>query len=266
LQNEFGEREIGIYYTAKGKSLAQVSMILKDIPGSLSSILAILAAHGINLKVGWFDTSDGGNTGRYSAFVDLTGCKVDSKAIKEEIMETKLVQKVEIQVGKEIVFDSHFKGLRMMDRDVLPIGTSEWSEMKRHVSPEVLTNIGRTFGEVSVDYWSDAIGKLTNRLSVWERILEARGIGDRVEIDVKKGMVTIENCFSSREFRGDGPACYTVCGMLEGILSQILMEEVHVTEIECLANYQDRCIFRIESPSTKKLKDFEEISEKLDGI
>jgi predicted hydrocarbon binding protein len=138
--------------------------------------------------------------------------------------------------------------------------------MKRHVSPEVLRNIGRTFGEVSVDYWSDAIGKLTNRLSVWESILEARGIGDRVEIDVKRGMVTIENCFSSREFRGDGPACYTVCGMLEGILSQILMEDVHVTEIECLANYQDRCIFRIESPSTKKLKDFEEISEKLDGI
>ena len=266
MQNEFGEREIGIYYTAKNKNLAQISMILSDVPGSLSSILTILAGHGINLKVGWFDTSDGGNTGRYSAFVDLTGCRIGMKDLKEEIMETKLVHKVEISSGKDIIFDSHFKGLRMMDRDVLPIGISEWSEMKRHVGPQVLRNIGRTFGEVSVEYWSDAIGKLTNKLSTWERILEARAIGDRVDIDVKKGLVTIENCYSSREFRGDGPACFTVCGILEGILSQILMEEVRVTEVECLGNYQDRCVFKIESPSTKKLKDFEEISEKLDGI
>ena len=87
-----------------------------------------------------------------------------------------------------------------------------------------------------------------------------------MSVFVKKGLVTIENCYSSREFRGDGPACFTVCGILEGILSQILMEEVRVTEEKCLGNYQDRCVFKIESPSTKKLKDFEEISEKLDGI
>jgi len=266
LQNEFGDREIGLYYTAEDKKLAQISMVLKDVPGSLSSILTILATHGINLKVGWFDTSDGGNTGRYSTFVDMTGCEIGVGELKEEIMETKLVHKVEVNVNKAIIFDSHFRGLRMMDRDILPIGISEWSEMKRHMDPEVLRNIGRTFGQVSAEYWSDAIGKLTNKIKIWEKILESRTIGDRVKIDLKEGTVTIENCFSSREFRGEGPACFTVCGILEGILSQVLMEEVRVTEVECLANYQDRCVFRIESPSTKKLRDFKDISEKLDGI
>jgi predicted hydrocarbon binding protein len=265
-QDEFGDREIGIYYTSKGRKLLQVSMILKDVPGTLSRTLSILAEHGIDLKLGWFDTSPRGKTGRFSAFADMTECKDDLREIKDEIMETKLVMKMDFQTAKDAIFDAHFKGLRMIDRDVLPIGIGEWSEMKRHVDPQVLRDIGRSFGEVSAEYWSDSLGSLTNRLSTWERILEARGIGDKVKIDVDNALVTIDNCYSSREYRGNGPSCFAVCGMLEGILSQILMEEVKVTEIECLSNYQDRCVFRIEMASTKKLRDFERISESLDGI
>ena len=265
-QDEFGDREIGIYYTDKGRTLLQVSMVLEDVPGTLSRTLSILAKHGINLKLGWFDTTQSGNTGRFSAFADMTNCKEDIREIKDQIMDTKLVRKMEFQTAKDAIFDAHFKGLRMMDRDVLPIGISEWSEMKRHVDPEVLRSIGRSFGEVSAEYWSDALGSLTNKFSTWEKILEARGIGDKVTIDVDKGLVTIENCFSSREFRGNGASCFSVCGMLEGILSQILMEDVKVEEIECLANYEKHCVFRIETPSTRKLRDFESISESLDGI
>ncbi len=263
--NGFGDREIGIYYTSKGRKLAQISMILEDVPGSLSQVLSILARRGVDLKLGWFDTSEGA-IGRYSAFADVTDAGTTMKKLRDEILATKLVQQMEIQEGKDVIFDSHFKGLRMMDRDVLPIGISEWSEMKSHVNPKVLRKIGRTFGEVSVEYWSDAIGNLTNKLSTWERILEARTIGDKVSIDVDRGLVTVENCFASREYRGSGPSCFTVCGILEGILSQVLMEKVEIREIECLGNYQEKCVFKIESPSTKRLRDFEKISERLDTI
>ena len=264
--NGFGDRDIGIFYTAKGRKLAQISMVLKDIPGAQSQILSVLARHGIDLKLGWFDTTEMGVKGRYSAFVDITGCDTEMKVIKDEIASTKLVYNINFQISKDIIFDSHFKGLRMMDRDILPIGISEWSQMKGHVNPKVLRSMGRTFGEVMAEYWLDAIGNLTSKLSTWERILEARSIGDRVRIDIENGLVTIENCYSSREFRGEGPSCFTVCGMLEGILSSILMEEVEVRELECLANYQDKCVFKIVSPSTKKFRDFEKISESLDGI
>jgi hypothetical protein len=70
--NGFGDRDIGIYYTSKGRKLAQVSMIIKDVPGVQSQVLSILANHGIDLKLGWFDTTETGVTGRYSAFVDIT--------------------------------------------------------------------------------------------------------------------------------------------------------------------------------------------------
>jgi len=264
--NEFGDRDIGVFYTATGRTLAQISMVLKDVPGAQSEALAILARHGIDLKLGWFDTTERGVTGRYSAFVDVTDCDVEMKQIREELLASDVILKVAVQVSKDIIFDSHFKGLRMVDRDILPIGLSEWSEMKRHVNPDVLRDMGRSFGEIMAEYWLDAIGSLTNKLSVWEKILESRSIGDTVNIDVEKGLVTIENCFSSREFRGEGPSCFAVSGMLEGILSSILMEDVTVKEIECLANYQERCVFKITSPSTKKLREFEQISERLDGI
>jgi predicted hydrocarbon binding protein len=181
-------------------------------------------------------------------------------------MATKLIYNIEVQTGKDLIFDSHFRGMRMMDRDVLPIGVGEWSEMKRHVNPKVLRSMGRTFGDVMVEYWSDAIGKMSNKLPIWERILVSRSIGDRVSIDVDRGLVTIENCFSSREYRGEGPSCFMVCGMLEGILSQILMEDVSVMETECMGSYQERCVFSIEGPSTRKLRDFRKISETLDGV
>jgi predicted hydrocarbon binding protein/predicted amino acid-binding ACT domain protein len=265
-EDEFGDREIGIYHTSKGRKLAQISILMKDVPGTLSKILAILAKHGFDLKLGWFDTSETGSMGRFSAFVDMSDVKADIKQVKQEISDTRLTHRIEISTAKDVIFDSHFKGLRMMDRDVLPIGIGEWSEMKRHVKPDALRSIGRSFGEVSVEYWSDSIGSLTNKLTTWERILESRGIGDKVEMDIKRGIVTIQNCFSSREYRGEGPSCFVVCGILEGILSQILMEDVQVEEIECLGNYDSRCVFRITSPSTNKLKDFERISERLDGI
>ena len=66
-QDEFGDREIGIYYTSKGRKLLQVSMVLKDVPGTLSRTLSILAKHGIDLKLGWFDTSHQG-TSSYKTF------------------------------------------------------------------------------------------------------------------------------------------------------------------------------------------------------
>lgn len=265
-ENEFGDRDIGIYYTAKGRKLAQISMILKDVPGAQSGVLKILASHGIDLKLGWFDTEERGVTGRYSAFVDITDSDAEMEQVAREIRETKMVPKVDIRKGKNVVFDGHFKGLRMFDRDVLPIGVSEWSKMKPHVNPKVLRNIGRTFGEVMAEYWLDAVGKLTSKLPVWEKILESRAIGDKVTIDVENGLVIIENCFSSREFRGEGPSCFAVSGMLEGILSHILMEDVKVREVECLANYQERCVFKIDNPSNEKLREFEKISEEMDGI
>lgn len=265
-QAGFGDRDIGIYYWAKGRKLAQISMVLKDVPGSQSRTLSILAEHGIDLKLGWFDTTERGVTGRYSAFVDMTGCKADVKEIREQIMATKLVYQIEIQTAKDVIFDAHFKGLRMTDRDIFPIGLSEWSEMKRNVNPKVLRNMGRSVGEVIADYWLDAMGDSSNSLSLWERILESRSIGDRVTIDVGKGLVTIENCFASREYRAGRPSCYEVCGILEGILSQILVEKVKVEEVECLANYEQRCVFKIDLTSTKKLRDFEKISERLDSL
>ncbi len=262
----FGDRDIGIYYWAKGRKLAQISMILKDVPGAQSRVLSILAEHGIDLKLGWFDTTERGVKGRYSAFVDVTGSDADVKQIREEIMATKLVYQMEIQTAKDVIFDAHFRGLRMTDRDIFPIGLSEWSEMKRNVNPKVLRNMGRSVGEVIVDYWLDVIGDLSNSLSLWERILESRSIGDRVTIDVSKGLVVIENCFASREYRAGRPSCYEVCGILEAILSHILVEKVKVEEVECLANYQQRCVFKMDLTSTKKLREFEKISERLDSL
>ncbi len=262
----FGDRDIGIYYVAKGRQLAQISMLLKDVPGSQSRVLAVLAEHGIDLKLGWFDTAERGVTGRYSAFADITNCQLDMKVLKEELMATKMIYQVAIQTARDVIFDSHVKGLRMMDRDIFPIGLAEWSEVKKHVNPKVLSKMGRAFGEVIADYWQDEIGDLTNKLSVWERILVSRSIGDKVVIDVEKGLVTVEHCFSSREYRGSGPSCFLVSGMLEGILSSILLEEVKVTEVECVANYQDRCVFKVEMPSNRRLRDFRNISEKLDGL
>ncbi len=261
-----GDRDIGIYYISKGRKLAQISMLLRDVPGAQSTVLSILARHGIDLKMGWFDTAERGVKGRYSAFVDITDCDVDMKTIREEVMATKLVYDLTYQVTKDVIFDAHFRGLRMMDRDIFPIGLSEWSEMKRHVNPKVLKRMGRTFGEVMAEYWLDAIGSLTNNVRIWERILEARGIGDSVSIDVEKQLVTIENSFSSREYRGDGPSCFVVTGILEGILSHILLEEVEVEEIECIGNYQDRCVFKINLPSSRKLRDFQKLSESVDSV
>ncbi len=265
-EDEIGDRDIGIYYTAKGRKLAQISMTLEDVPGSQSKVLSILAKHGIDLKLGWFDTAERGVSGRYSAFVDITDSDVDMKQVRKEIEFTNVIYAIEINESKDVIFDSHFKGLRMFDQDILPIGLNEWSRMKPHVDPEVLRNMGRDFGKVMADYWLDEIGELTNKLPVWEKILESRAIGDSVTIDVDNGLVIIENCFSSREFRGKGPSCFAVCGILEGILSQIMMEEVHVTEVECLANYQERCVFKVESPSNEKLREFQTISENIDVI
>lgn len=68
-------------------------------------------------------------------------------------------------------------------------------------------------------------------------------IFSEVDFEKKKGSITVNNSFEARKGKSDTPICHFLKGYLEGFLSELLDENIHVDEQKCKSQNNSKCDF-----------------------
>lgn len=64
-----------------------------------------------------------------------------------------------------------------------------------------------------------------------------------VNFEKKKGSIIVNNSFEARKGKSQTPICNFLTGYLEGFLSEILDETIHVEEQKCKSQNNSKCEF-----------------------
>ncbi len=89
-----GTRELKLYPLVPGQS-AKINVIMKDLPGSLASVMNYVSANGIDVLMSESKTVEKGKTATWHALVDISSCK-DITKVKKDLKALANVDTVEV--------------------------------------------------------------------------------------------------------------------------------------------------------------------------
>jgi bifunctional DNA-binding transcriptional regulator/antitoxin component of YhaV-PrlF toxin-antitoxin module len=90
-----GNRELKVLPLLDGQT-AELSMMIEDVPGSLSKAADLLAKKKIDIIMSQSKTLEKGKLAEWHAIIDISQCK-DTKKVVEELKTSKFIKSVELR-------------------------------------------------------------------------------------------------------------------------------------------------------------------------
>lgn len=245
--------------------LAQFSIEMRNVPGSMQQQAELVAKHGVNVLSGFHDAPLLAERGTWSFFADFTKADIEPESLAGELRFLPPVLKVRYESTKDgfITDTMHFPVLLGNERAIIvraSILVSILNRIKSIFGPEgssaqvILHQIGdagaqRVFESVKaltgVDFIRKNVARSLNLFTAvgWGILnLEAANLDTKTaEIHIKDGF----ECADSRN-TSSAPQCHFIRGLLTGWFSQLFETKIEVTETQCIAKGDPVCIFRVQ--------------------
>jgi len=245
---------LGLYFTPRVKSF-HVVVRLKDVPGSLSSVLGLLREH-LNL-VGSISYSVEGNGAIWSGFgKSLSKSETEGK-LKKLLERLPLVIECEVKGSDNgLLIDSFHSGLEVApDRPAVVLPLVGVSRIYDHLArilgsggETLLFEEGSELGKSSGQYLNAKLGR--DRLD-WKveallgtyRVIGWGSASLKVEEPRARYRVSIHDCMECAGMGKDRRACNLVRGCLTGAASTLSGSEFKCEETKCRFRGDPFCEF-----------------------
>mgnify|MGYP000377272517 CR=1 FL=1 len=249
---------------APGRIISQLVIKGKNAPGVLAKIASKIAEHGINILSGLITAEPGAETGVLVLFLDLTGSKLSTEKLVEELKSLDVVidAKITAKRFKDITIDgtsyeTFFLGKRIVMLDVNDVGTMlSWlDETFGTGGHAILFEMGEAAGKAAAERLRKIYG-LEGRdlVETFLALHTAAGWFDYeiVEYDEEalKFVIRLFGNFECVSFadRRKKPMSHLVRGALTGVFSEAYRANLRATEVKCVAEGDTCCEFVIEPP------------------
>jgi predicted hydrocarbon binding protein len=244
--------------------LAQFSIEMRNVPGSMQQQAELVAKHGVNVLSGFHDAPLSAEKGVWSFFADFTKVNIEPEALATELRSLRSVLKVRCRSSDDgfITDTMHFPVLLGNERAIIvraSILVSIVSRIKSIFGPEgssaqvILHQIGeagaqRVFEAVKALTGADFIRKnVTSAINLFTAVGWGILTLKTVNLDTKTAEIHIKDGFESADSRNtsSAPQCHFIRGLLRGWFSQLFETKIEVTETQCIAKGDPVCIFRV---------------------
>ena len=238
---------------AEGKKLMHVVVRLSDAPGSLSSILELLASRVNLVGTTTYAFSDG--TALFSGFAEALSPGETPEGLRDLVLKSKAAKEADVVEGNGgLLVDTFHTGFEVEDEAYVLLKRDGMAQMFERVSKmlgsggeTLLYEEGRAMGQRYASSLVKRIGKerLRANAAALNRSLTARGLGE-VERrgDAGRGFtVTVRDCFECSGNRKARTACSFMRGYLAGALAEEVGRDLDSLERRCRVNGDEFCEF-----------------------
>jgi predicted hydrocarbon binding protein len=253
IKNE--KQRIFPVHFAPGKKLVHVVVRLSDAPGSLSSILDLLAAR-VNL-VGTTTYANSDGTALFSGFAEALSTGETAEGLRALILMSKAAKEADVVEGNEgLLVDTFHTGFVVGDEDYVLLRREGMAQMFDRVSKmlgsggeTLLVEEGKAMGQWNASSLAKRIGteRIRANSGALNRLLAAQGLGE-VETRENPGggfTVTVADCFECSGRRRSRTACSFMRGYLVGFLAEEVGKDFDSVEEKCRLNRGEVCEFNL---------------------
>ena len=257
---DYVEKEVLFRVHAPGRRVAELIVVVENVPGALARVSGLMAEMGINILTNLGMAKAFEREAVWSSFIDLTDTGLEVEDVVERLRKLDVVLDVKYseEVGELLVDTLHFPV--MLDRD-------------RHVLLRVET-FGKAFGRLFDIFGSGAatiiyqMGRESGmskaekvmrecglkgidalRVILKERVAKGWCIPEIEVFDEKKNeaVIKVYELFECLPFKGKlkEPRSHFFRGYLEGAFKALFKTEYTAIETECLAKGDPYCRFMI---------------------
>jgi len=252
------EKRVLFRVHAPGRRIAELVVVVENVPGALAKVSGLMAEMGINILTNLGMAKAFEKEAVWSSFIDLTDTGLEVEDVVERLRKLDVVLDVKCseEVGELLVDTLHFPV--MLDRD-------------RHVLLRVET-FGKAFGRLFDIFGSGAVTIIyqmgrESGMSKAEKVMREYGLKgvdalrvilkERVakgwcipEIEVfnekkNEAVIKVYELFECLPFKGKlkEPRSHLARGYIAGVFKAIFGVDCMVTETECLAKGDPYCRF-----------------------
>ena len=269
-------KDLSLWEYAPGRELAQIVLRLRNVKGALAQVSKAVAEMDINTLSGFDSASSASKVGIWSFFADITDSKNDIESLRQRLLALPVVVSAEILLdGSGFMVDRQHFPLRLANRRALIMRTEALSEMISHMwrvfgtgAATIIDQMAEAMGRYSAhdlveDFGREfVVGSLVEVLQTYT----AMGYAD-VEVVRNSGSdaITVQarDLFECESNAGKKLRRKSIFfrGHLRGFISAIFQSEFEVTEVQCIAEGDEKCSFvlaRVESIVPRVPMDSEE--------
>lgn len=239
---------------APGKKLVHVVVRLSDAPGSLSSILNLLASRVNLVGTTTYTLSDG--TAVFSGFAEALSPKETTEALRDLVLKSKAAKEADVVEGNGgLLVDTFHTGFSVGEEDYILLRREGMAKMFDGVSrmlgsggETLLYEEGKSMGRWNTSSLARKIGteRLRAHAGALNRLLAARGFGDIERKEAPRGgvTVTVRDCFECSGELSSRKECSFVRGYLAGALTEEVGTDFDSVEEKCRMDGGEVCVFR----------------------
>jgi predicted hydrocarbon binding protein len=242
------------YYFSRDRKLFHIVAEMKDVPGSLSSILDLLKSHVNLVGIISYNTSDG--RAMFSGFAEAISRSQSGPALQKLVAALPLVNDAMVTEGKDgFLVDSFHTGVQggagenyvMMQKESLSAMLNQMVRIFGTGGETILYEEGRKFGASRGRAFKLLLGKdsVPGMVSSLVHVFAALGWGQATQNPAAEGerlRITVADCFSCAISDGK-KGCAFMRGWFAGFSAEALGREVHIEETRCRLRGDDVCEF-----------------------
>ncbi|HUK80069.1 MAG TPA: V4R domain-containing protein [Nitrososphaerales archaeon] len=241
------------YYYSANKKLFHVVVRIRDVPGALAGVLALLTKE-VNL-LGSTSYSIGEDAAMFSCFAEALRKSETSEYIQGLLAMSPWVLQSEVSESKNgLLVDSFHTGIQTGTGEpyiIFPTaGLAEVFEklVKTFGSggETILYELGRNFGHDRLSVYRTILGAEPRaRVEDFAHVFEAMGYGASVIIQNSDGSIRIvvDECFECATPSEIGRTCAFRRGLAAGSFGALLEQETECEEIKCRSKGAKVCEF-----------------------
>lgn len=246
--------------------LAQFSIEMRNVPGSMQEQAELVGNHGVNVLSGFHDAPLLAEKGTWSFFADFTKADIEPESLAGELRSLPTVLKVRCESTKDgfITDTMHFPVLVGNERAIIVRAQILVSMVKRITSifgPEskstqvILHQLGEAGSQRVFESVKTMIGFefIRNNAARALNLFTAVGWGiltlKAIDLDTKTAEIHIKDGFESADSRNtsSAPQCHFIRGLLAGWFSQLFENKIDVIETQCEAKGDPNCVFQVQA-------------------
>ncbi|MEM3395542.1 MAG: hypothetical protein QXT12_05995 [Nitrososphaerota archaeon] len=244
------------------KSIAEISIVSKDVPGAMALISSILASKNINIMSGLITSASQQGKSILTIFIDYSGTGLTIESIRNTLLSLKIVEDVNINTPiyeglliEQFGFPLLLAGRRyilmsldcfnvMIKRMQSILGTSGlvlFYEMGKYAGEKRARHLKEVF---DLHGWQLVMVALSETQPIGWGIAELTVIND----EAKEWRVSVKDLFECTPFRNGTKECrsHFFRGYLEGVFKEAYeLDKTSCIEEKCIANGSDTCEFVI---------------------
>ena len=256
------EKEVLFRVHAPGRRVAEIVVMVENVPGALAKVSGLMAEMGINILTSFVRAKAFEREAVWSSFIDMTDTGLEIGDVVERLRKLDVVLDVKYseEVGELLVDTLHFPIMLDHERHVLlRVETLEKAfsrlfDIFGSGAATIIYQMGRESGmsraeRVVKEYRLKGVDGL--RVILKERVAKGWCIPEIEVFDEKKDEAVIRafELFECLPFKGKlkEPRSHFFRGYLEGVFKALFKTEYTATETECLAKGDTYCRFIIVS-------------------